>query len=691
MTRIPTRWKQTSSLAGGLALLSLALLGGSPTTAGATFPGQNGQIAFSTGLAEADLELFAINSDGTFARALAVRPSRDVAPAWSPDGRQFAWTNNAGNIGRDQIRVADADGRNVKRFAPSDGGDAAPAWSPDGRKIVFMSARDNTGTAELYIADAPDGTNVRRLTFRPLEDVQPAWSPDGRQIAWHSRETANERFQIYVMNADGSNQRRLLPNRKTEGDASPAWSPDSQRIYWTSFANSGGAGGGELWSANAEGFGERRLISLKSPLSIHSPAVSPDGKLVAYTAQFAKNKNFELWVARANGSGPSSILTISKTQFGTSIDWQAVADRGAQPSSLLRNGGAEDGFGGHFFGVDYLVPRWQSDGGLTALRYGLAGFPTAPGLPSVVRARAAQKPTGRLDGAGKRFLIGGNGAVSTATQSVKAFAATSEIDTGRASVTLSGLLGGKLDQADDGTAVATFLNAQGTPIGLIQIGPVTPAERGNKTTFIPKLASAKLPAGTREIRVTLTATRRSPGVVNDAYFDNLALTYTKPEALPDPKPPPPVQPPPVVAPGLGAAAPAAAGRLSNVKISPTPFAAAGGDTASFAQSRRRRPPRGTTISYGLDRATTVTLRIDRLTAGRRNSSGQCVRQTTANRKRKRCTRVSTVGSFLRLGRPGANSVKFTGRLKGKALKVGSYRVTASAANALSARFRVVKR
>ena len=686
---IPTRWKRTPSLAGGLALVSLALIAGSATTADAAFPGQNGQIAFSTGLKEADLDLFGINSDGTFARALAVRPSRDVAPAWSPDGRQVAWVNNA--TGKDQIRIADADGRNVRRFAQSNGSDFSPAWSPDGRKLVFGSTRENTGTNELYVADAPDGTNVRRITFRPLEDVQPEWSPDGTKIAWHSREKNTERFRIYVMNADGSNQRQLLPNRETKGDVSPTWSPDSQRIFWTSYANSGGAGGGELWTANAEGFGERRIISLKSPLEIHSPVVSPDGKQVAYTARFASDKNHELWVARADGSNPTSIISISKTQFGTSIDWQAVADRGAQPSSLLRNGGAEDGFGGHFFGVDYLVPRWQSDGGLTSLRYGLAGFPTAPGLPSVVRARAAQKPTGRLDGAGKRFLIGGNGAVSTATQDVTGIGPTAEIDTGRASVTLSGLLGGKLDQADDGTVVATFLNAQGTPIGLVQIGPVTPAERGNKTTFIPKLATAKLPVGTRKIRVTLTATRRSGGVVNDAYFDNLALTYTKPEALPDPKPPPPVQPPPVVAPGLGAAAPTAAGRLSNVKISPTPFAAASGDTASFAQSKRKRPPRGTTISYGLDRVTTVTLRIDRLTAGRRNSSGQCVRQTTANRKRKRCTRVSTVGSFLRLGRPGANSVAFTGRLKGKALKAGSYRVTASAANALSARFRVVKR
>ena len=667
-------------------VLLVVLLAGPTSTAHATFPGVNGQIAFSTGGDRKTLDLFAINFDGTFARPLAVRAGSDNLPAWSPDGKEFAWVNDV--TGKTQIRIADADGRNVRRFVPSDGFDNGPAWSPDGRKLLFTSGRDGTGTSELYVANK-DSSDVRRLTFRPLEDGRPNWSPDGTQIAWHSRESNTDNFHIYVMNADGSNQRRLFPTRTTRvGDFSPNWSPDGRRIVWDSYANSGG---GELWVANSDGSNPQRILSLKKGLQIYSPVWSPDGKFIAYTAPFAylDNQSQEVWVAFADGTGSASVIGISKTQFGTPIDWQPLAERGAQPDSLLRNGGAEDGFGGNFVGVDYLVPSWETNGGLTGMRYGLPGLPTAPRLPSVIQAHSAQKPGGRFDGAGKRFFFGGTNPVSTAVQEVSLTAPAAEIDTGRSRVALAGLLGGKGVEGDEGTVVATFLSGAGTPLGLLQLGPVTPAERNNQTTLIGKSQAAFLPAGARRIRVTLTATRRV-GSTNDAYFDNLSLVYSKPAAELPKDPPPPVQPTqPVVTPGATGGGPAVPGRVSSLRISPTPFAVSGSNTAAVAQ--RGRPPRGAKISYRLDRATVVTLKFDRRSSGRRNSSGRCVKATSANRNRKRCTRNIPAGSILRFGRAGSNTVTFTGRVKRKALKSGSYRLTASAGNNVSVRFRIVKR
>ena len=565
--------------------LFLAGLAGLSSQAHAAFPGQNGQLAFSTGI-DAALDVFAINANGTLARPLAVRPGRDTIPSWSPDGRRFAWVNNA--TGKDQIRIADADGRGVRRFAASNDYDSGPSWSPDGRQLLFTSGRDGTGTTEIYVADTPDGTNVRRLTFRPLEDYGAEWSPDGRQIVWHSRETNTDKFHLYVMNADGSNQRRLTPDRSAP-DSSPAWSPDSRRLLWTSYSNQY-----EIWVGNADGGGAQRIVG--HPEETYSPVWSPDGKQIAFTQRPAKNKNFEVVVARPDGGGQTSVIGIAKTVFAASLDWQPFSDRGAQPSSLLRDGGAEDGFGGYFVGVDYPVPDWETNGGLTAFRYGLPGFPVAPGLPSVVRAvRGAQKVIER-GGAGKRFFFGGDSAVATAVQEVSLSSSAQEIDTGRASATLSGLLGGKAAEDDEGTIVATFLSAQGAPLGLLQLGPVTPAERENKTTMVGKLQTAKIPAGTRRVRVTLTATRRV-GTTNDAYFDNLALVYTKPAPMPEapPTPPPttpptPVQPPPAVAPGVEAQA-VVPGRISRLRLSRRAFAVGPGNTAVIAQ-KRRRPARG---------------------------------------------------------------------------------------------------
>ncbi|HVE67317.1 MAG TPA: hypothetical protein VNB64_01925 [Solirubrobacteraceae bacterium] len=666
----------------------LALLAGAVPAAQAAFPGLNGQIVFSTGPTP---DLFAIDSDGRNARAVAVRPAPDENPAWSPDGRKVLWVSEG--TGRAQIMLADADGTGVRRFAPSLGFDNSPSWSPDGRSVVFTSGRDGTGTTEIYVATA-DGNAVRRLTFRPLEDGSPVWSPDGTRIAWHSRETNRSKFDVYVMNADGSNQRTLIA-RSAVQDTSPAWSPDGRRIMWLSYRN-----GGEIWVANADGTGVQRLYH--NPYLVYSPVWSPDGKLIAFTQRNGSGdtRPFEVWVARSDGTGAALVIGIDRNPGGVRIDWQPFADRGPQPASLLRDGGAEGGFGGHFSQVAYLVPSWETNGGLTALRYGLPGFPDrATPTPVIEAAKARRPPGGGIlgDPDGRRFFFGGVGAVSTAVQDVDLGGRATEIDTGRASVTLSGLLGGKGAEADEGTVVGTFLDAQGRALGLVQIGPVTPADRGNATRFLGRLERATLPVGTRRVRVTLTATRRV-GTANDAYFENLALVYSRPEELPPTTPPPPVEPPPTTPPGTeptgggagGGGAPPA-GRLSRLRIAPARFAVAPRNTAIIAAAPRRRAPRGARIAYTLSRAGLVTLRIARLRPGRRSATGRCVAPTRANRNRRRCTRVTVIASLLRRSRAGANRVAFTGRVRRRALAPGLYRLRASTSNTATARFRVVAR
>jgi hypothetical protein len=670
-----------------LALCAVALAA-SPTVAHAAFPGLNGQIGFATGPTS---DLFAINFDGRLARSVITRPGVDREPHWSPDGRKIAWNSSAS--GKSQMYVADADGTNVRRLAPSSGYDYVEGWSPDSRSILFTSGRDGTGTVEIYVAGA-DGSNVRRLTFRPLEDGSPAWSPDGTTIVWSSRETANEKFHLYAMNADGTNQHRLT-TQNSQQESSAAWSPDGRRLIWGSYKS-----GGEIWIGNADASNARRLYS--NPYLVYSPIWSPDGKLIAFTQRHGSgdDKAFEIWVMRADGTGAALVIGIDRSPFGVGIDWQAFADRGAQPTSLLRDGGAEDGFGGYFVGVPYTVPSWETNGGLTALRYGLPGFPTAASQPPVLSpASAAQRPVGGVrpgDEGGKRFFFGGTAAVSTAVQDVDLSNKATEIDTGRASVTLSGLLGGKAQETDEGTAAGTFLDAQGKVLGIVQIGPVTPADRGNASTFVSRLQTATLPAGTRKVRVTLTATRRV-GATNDAYFENIALAYAKPTDPPPTAPPAPVAPPAPKPPGIqsgvlsqgiaGLPGAAGAGRITRLSIAPARFAAAKGNTATIAAARA---PRGAKIRYTLARAGLVKLTIARRSAGRR-VGGRCVAPTRANRTRKRCTRFAAVATLLRNGRRGRNVEAFTGRVFRKALAPGTYRLTAATTNAARVTFRVVRR
>jgi hypothetical protein len=149
---------------------------------------------------------------------------------------------------------------------------------------------------------------------------------------------------------------------------------------------------------------------------------------------------------------------------------------------------------------------------------------------------------------------------------------------------------------------------------------------------------------------------------------------------------PPV--PPCCTPPPDRTAPAFQGALA---LSASTFAAANRG-ASIA-----RAPVGTRVRYRLSEAATVTFTVERQAAGRRVGR-RCVKPTRANRRRPRCTRYVRVGSFVHRGGAGANSFKFTGRVRGRKLSPARYRLTGvakDAANNTSAprrvSFRIVRR
>jgi hypothetical protein len=114
-----------------------------------------------------------------------------------------------------------------------------------------------------------------------------------------------------------------------------------------------------------------------------------------------------------------------------------------------------------------------------------------------------------------------------------------------------------------------------------------------------------------------------------------------------------------------------------------------------------RAPRGTRVSYTLTEAATATFTVRRATAGRRvkvKGKRTCVKPTKRNHTAKRCTRYVSMGSFTRVSQTGLNRFVFTGRVRGKALKPGSYQLVLVATDAAGNRsqpksiaFKVAKR
>ena len=187
--------------------------------------------------------------------------------------------------------------------------------------------------------------------------------------------------------------------------------------------------------------------------------------------------------------------------------------RQAAPN-LLVNPGAEDGDGAADASAQPPVPSWTTTATLTAVRYGAPDFPTLADSTRI--------------GGGVNFFAGGpGGAVSTARQTVDVAANAAAIDAGRLQATLSALLGGYASQEDAATVAAIFRSAAGAELGRTTIGPVTAADRNNRSSLLPRSGSALVPSGTRTIEVVLTA-RRAAGSYNDGYADNIVLALGPP-------------------------------------------------------------------------------------------------------------------------------------------------------------------
>lgn len=118
--------------------------------------------------------------------------------------------------------------------------------------------------------------------------------------------------------------------------------------------------------------------------------------------------------------------------------------------------------------------------------------------------------------------------------------------------------------------------------------------------------------------------------------------------------------------------------------------------ASIAAKRKAKPT-GTKISYTDNEAgTTTTFSVQKPAKGARKGRS-CVKRTKKLRKAHSCTRYVAVGKFKRTDTAGANSFTFTGRVGGKTLKPGSYRLVATPRNtagkvgkALTKSFRIIR-
>jgi Tol biopolymer transport system component len=262
-----------STIAVGLLVASGVALLAPSDPASATFPGQNGRIAFQSNRVtqdnpEGDYEIFKMNPDGSDIKQLTSNSSIDSTPSYSPNGKKITFERSVGGSTDPyaEIYVMNADGSNKTRLTNNQARDVYPVFSPDGKKIYFATDRD--GNSEIYVMNSDGSGTPRNLTKHPPYDADTAVSPDG-QIAFVSDRDGN--FEVYTMNADGSNQQNRTKN--PAWDAYPTFSPNGEQLTFHSNRD----GSFDVFKMNSDGTDQ---INLTQGASSHdvTPTLDREGQ-----------------------------------------------------------------------------------------------------------------------------------------------------------------------------------------------------------------------------------------------------------------------------------------------------------------------------------------------------------------------------------------------------------------------------
>jgi Tol biopolymer transport system component len=239
------------------------------------------------------------------------------APTFSPDGQRLAVERFDNQFGNPDVWLYDLVRGSTLRFTSGDAPDVRPAWSPDGRQIAYSSRRHDT--FDLYVKTVDAADPERLIDASPGDKYVDDWAPDGKSLA-----VTIARNGLWILPLT-KEAKPVLVRRSTTADPwQSSFSPDGR---WITYVSSDGPtpevfvepvpSTGERWQVSAQGGSDphwrrdgRELVYL-----------ALDGRLLGVSivpgAKWKAGRPYELF--RASVPEP-----LGPTDVGLSPDGQLV-------------------------------------------------------------------------------------------------------------------------------------------------------------------------------------------------------------------------------------------------------------------------------------------------------------------------------------------------------------------------------
>jgi Tol biopolymer transport system component len=187
--------------------------------------------------------------------------------------------------------------------------DSGPSFSNDGARVYFASNR-NSVLPRIWSIKSTGAGGISMLTQGDSWDGLPCADVKNGRVFYASSPRFSSSSQIWSIALDGG-----LPTQLAEGEY-PRVSPDGQ---WLLYSQSDpDTRKRKIWKMKADGVSPTQLTTSTDSDDVQA-SWSPDGKYIVFSSDMSKdsngNKNFDIWVMRADGGGVTQLTTNGSTDF----------------------------------------------------------------------------------------------------------------------------------------------------------------------------------------------------------------------------------------------------------------------------------------------------------------------------------------------------------------------------------------